>query len=383
MKNLKTASIIAAAMALSAVLTSCGKTSIDLNDYIVAEYSGYDTMATLEYNLDVDSMISDNPEAFGLEDNYDILDYAGVFDNICDTLEGEADKTEGLSNGDKIKISWDKSSIKDLEEKYPVKLSASTYSIKVEGLEEIQEIDLFEYVSVSFSGMAPNATVSVTASKNLPVTGLTFTADKMNALSNGDVITVAASAYSDEAAEHCLKQGYKPEKTEMQFTVADLPYYAGTLADIPKESMDKMDAHAQETLRAHVAEKWVDAEGLKNIEFLGNYFLVPKGASFGTNTNNYVYLVYKITATNPNSAEPFSYYYYSYYTDVVILEDGTCSVDLSEIEVPEGSAFFSMVTGEAFKKGDYYYIGYEDLDSLFSKQVTAKIDSYTYESTVE
>lgn len=71
-----------------------------------------------------------------------------------------------------------------------------------------------------------------------------------------------------------------------------------------------------------------------------------------------------------------------------MLEDGTCSFDLGSITVPDGSAFFGTVSGEAFlvtahDGKSYYYLGYDNLDSLFNKHVTAKIDRYNYETTVK
>ena len=58
---------------------------------------------------------------------------------------------------------------------------------------------------------------------------------------------------------------------------------------------------------------------------------------------------------------------------------GACSFDLSSMGVPEGNEFY----GETFSTGKYYYKGYRDLDSLFNKQITAKIDKYAYENTVK
>lgn len=68
----------------------------------------------------------------------------------------------------------------------------------------------------------------------------------------------------------------------------------------------------------------------------------------------------------------------------MLLEDGTCSFDLSTATVPKGSVFFGVASGEIYWAADkIYFTGYGDLDSLFNKQVTSKIGEYKYESTVK
>ena len=63
--------------------------------------------------------------------------------------------------------------------------------------------------------------------------------------------------------------------------------------------------------------------------------------------------------------------------------DDVYTVDLSNYEQPSGYGFFGSVSGESFRKGDYYFVGYKELDSLFNYCVTRNIADYTYESTVE
>ncbi|MBQ7782706.1 MAG: hypothetical protein IJ368_01925 [Oscillospiraceae bacterium] len=78
------------------------------------------------------------------------------------------------------------------------------------------------------------------------------------------------------------------------------------------------------------------------------------------------------------------YYYYTYYTDIMLLEDGTCSFDLGTATVPKGSVFFGIESGEVYWATDsIYFVGYGDIDSLFNKHITSMIGEYRYESTVK
>lgn len=139
-----------------------------------------------------------------------------------------------------------------------------------------------------------------------------------------------------------------------------------------------MDYHAQDLLKAYIA-KTEDEGYLSEIELLGNYMLTPKDPSIYVSKKNYIYYIYKVSFN-----DGLYYYHYTYYTDVMLLEDGTCSFDLSSATVPQGSVFFGVSSGEVYWATDkIHFAGYGDLDSLFNKQVTSKIGEYNYESTVK
>lgn len=244
--------------------------------------------------------------------------------------------------------------------------------------------DPFENVKVTFEGIAPYGSVSISEGKS-DVSNLEYIADVWDGLSNGDKITVTVeSPNDDDILDYCMGYGKIPSATEKEYTVEGLAGYVMSLDEIPQDVLDKMDAQAKDMFNAYVAQDWTDAESLKSVKLIGNYFVYPKDSSMNVYTNNYLYFIYKITAKNADDdGKEFSYYYYSYYTDIMTLEDGTCSFDLSDVHVPEGSSFFGTTSGEAFSTGNYYYKGYKELDSLFNKQITSKIGEYSYESTVE
>lgn len=95
-------------------------------------------------------------------------------------------------------------------------------------------------------------------------------------------------------------------------------------------------------------------------------------------SHNYLYLIYKISATNPDPEETIEYYYYVRYDNIMFLPDGTCSVDIDNCTTPMGGWF----SPESFQVGNYTYSGYESLESLFNKCVTENIDSFNYTSSI-
>lgn len=368
-------------LSLALCLSGCGAKTVNLNDYLTIECSGIDTAGKASFSVDVEQLVEDNAEALGLEEaSFGSL--LTVYDDFYSKLDGELDKTSELSNGDKITFKWDDIDTKKFKEKYSVKLNFSDVPYEVSGLDEAKEFNPFDYVTVTCEGFAPYGKLNISKNGENPVSGISYRADKADGLSNGDKVIITAEAGSD-IKEYCMSNGYIPSETEFEYTVGGLASYATRLELIPADAMTKMDSHAQDVFKAGVAKSWNDSESLKNVELIGNYFLTPKDASIPTNTYNYVYFIYKITAENEEKGGTFDYYYYSYYTNIILLDDGTCSFDLNDITVPEGSSFFGVVSGEAFSTGSHYYKGYEDLDSLFNKQVTSRIDKYQYESTVD
>ncbi|MGN1135774.1 MAG: hypothetical protein ACI4SF_06095 [Oscillospiraceae bacterium] len=369
--------LIGAAISMGMIFTGCGKTAINANDYLTINVDGFDTAGKASCSFDSEKLINDNLKAFGLDEESDI-EYFEVLGRIELGLDGKLDKTEDLSNGDEVTFKWNVSGLDELEEKYKVKLEFSDKSFTVEGLEEPQKFDPFDYVNVSFDGIAPSGKVVIECSGDIPVQ-LDFRADKADGLSNGDIVKITANAYyGNDLKEYCFDNGYLPTNDVKEYTVDGLAGYIQTLDEVTEDAYKKMDYHAQDMLKAHIA-KTEDQRTLSEIELLGNYLLTPKDPSIYVSNKNYIYYIYKVSFS-----DGLSYYHYTYYTNVMLLEDGTCSFDLNTATAPKGSVFFGVSSGEIYWASEkIFFTGYGDLDSLFNNHVTAKIDEYKYESTVK
>ena len=91
-----------AVLPLAAVLVSCGRVTIDPNDYLNVEFDGLDTVASADYEIDYEKMVMDNLKAFGIKDKDDEHDIERAVRKLKKYLSGELDEDEELSNGDKI-----------------------------------------------------------------------------------------------------------------------------------------------------------------------------------------------------------------------------------------------------------------------------------------
>ena len=166
-KNGKTAALTGvSALLAAAFLTSCGKTSVDLNDYTEIDYNGYNGAGKAEFSLDLEEMIEDNPQAFGLEDDnyfqrYEIEDY------LSEKIKVRFDKESSLSNGDEITLEWSIPMEDQIEKKYPVNIKYSDIKVSIDELEEPEEIDPFDDLTVTYNGFSPYGTFS-SFSSSLP-----------------------------------------------------------------------------------------------------------------------------------------------------------------------------------------------------------------------
>lgn len=251
--------------------------------------------------------------------------------------------------------------------------SSSSSTNKKPSDSKLEQLDPFKDLKVTFSGTAPQSTVQL-AGKNSYVN---YTADKMSGVRNGDVVTVTAelmSYYSDK---------YELTETEKKYTVSGLAAYAMKLSEIPEETMTKMLNQSNDKIAAYSADWW-SGNKLLNSSFIGCYYLALKDGFSTYGSHNEIYCVYKITAlidgkyTNDNAEHEETHYIYCKFSDIMLLSDGVCSVDLSK-----GALTNNMINGVYSKNGNYGFYGYADLDSMFNAVVTKQIDKYDYENTVK
>ncbi len=376
-------------------LTGCGKTTVDANEYLQLDVSGYNTVGTASWNFDAEQFIMDNSSAFGVSDTSE-MEYLSAIVNVEEYLNGELDKEDNLSNGDVVTFKWNSSNVDKLEEKYNINIKAEDKTIDVSSLEEPKEIDLFEYVNVTFDGVAPNGNVNIDIADDIPI-NVSFSADKLDNLSNGDVIKIVAkSSGKDDVKDYCFQNGYIPKEVEKEYTVEGLVSYVSSIDQISDEMIDKMQSQALASINSYGASWESDSHGddIKKMgtpEFLGYYFLSGK-EGFSTSPYNEIYLVYKVTNTmnalkrggdgSTKVEDKETYYTFYRYSDITLLEDGTCSADLSTGTMTDHSSDSDYGYNDWFAVF-YKFMGYPDLDSMFNECVTQKLEQYDYESTVK
>ncbi len=365
--------LMIALIIMGVLLTGCGKKKISVTENITVNFEGYDGFGVAkldnEYTWENEAL-----EAAGIK-SIEGLDTLAEALYIEMAVSYDVAPTENLSNGDEVTVTVtiDQAALED----YDFELVAdSELKYTVNNLSELSTVDLFENIDVQYQGIAPDVTATLIDANTDHYIGVQrYTLDKTDNLKVGDVVTVTAEYDENKLAQ----SGYTAESNTKEFIVPETDRYVMSISEIPEDSINKMNKQFEDAINAQVANSWVEKDSLVSSEYVGCYLLTAKEGMSAWDKNIF-YSVYKISVAN--SENEFSFYTYCSFKNIIILKDGTCSVDLTDYSMPHGSGFFGSVTGEAFMKGSYYYLGYEEIDSLFNNCVTKNIEQYEYESAI-
>lgn len=292
------------------LLTGCGKKKIDVTEDLLVNFDGYNGYGTAtlenEYGWEAEAL-----EAAGVK-SIDTFSDLGDALMIESAVLYEIQPKENLSNGDEVTVS---TVINDeVAEKYKIKFVYNEKKFIVEGLPEIEQVDLFDNIDVSFQGIAPNVTAYLDNANTDSYVRMSYKMDKNNNLNIGDVITVTA----DYNKEDLLEAGYIALSDTKEFVVEGVAQYVSELSQIPSDILEKMKKQTEDAMKSHVAKTWAEEESLKGMEYLGSYLLTLKDGIQWNNNYNMLYLVYKIDVENSDGS--FSYYSYCKYKNLIILE---------------------------------------------------------------
>ena len=137
------------------LLTACGTTEIDMNDYVDFSFSGYEYVGNATPEVDVRKMLLDNEECFGFDRKaLKSGDGEDVLEDLEDAFKVKLDKKDGYQNDDRVSYSWDVDDdiLEDIAEEYKVLFLYDDSDVKVSGLDESRDINLFEDLYIDFYG---------------------------------------------------------------------------------------------------------------------------------------------------------------------------------------------------------------------------------------
>lgn len=376
--------IISMAMAATMFMvnmTGCGSKTFDVTSTAEISFNGYNGYGTCTLENEYE-WINSVLDWYG--DSINEMQQAKSEIELMDTVSYEIDKPENLSNGDTVTVTVKIGSAAD---DYAFKLTGDKITATVEGLEEVEEFDPFENISVVYNGFAPKGTATIKSESE--DNAIFYETDKSTGLSNGDKITVTASSKYD-MNQYAQLFGKVFSSEEKEFTVEGLASYASSIDEIPEDAKNKMLSQASDSIKADCAS-WKKGNSLKSSEFIGYYFLKNK-EGFEEEPYNELYCVYKNTANMKGllrdgdgktevTGEEVYYTFYRY-SDIVLMPDGTCSVDLSSGTLTDNRIESDYGYWDWFAVF-YTFDGYKDLDSMFNDCITKKVDKYDYETTVK
>lgn len=351
-------------VSIMVLFTGCGAKKIDVMESLTLSYSGVNGYGTAElenaYGWEAAAF-----EAANIKEIENFSDLGDAF-TIESAVSYNISPKDNLSNGDEVIVTAQINNA--AVEEYKIKFEAAEKKFIVSGLPEVQTIDLFENIDVSYTEIAPNAKASIVDANTDYYVITRYKLDKDSGLDIGDVVTVTA----EYDKEQLLKAGYIAESDTKEFTVSNVSRYVAKLSDIPEDAFGKMQKQTEDIIKSNVAKH--KGYSLENMNFLGNYFLTTKSYD-GWGEHNCIYYVYQIDMTKD---ETVTYYFYVGYYDILLTEDNACVYDFNNKKEPWNicdTLGLGTLNWQSLN-------GYYDIDELFNECVTKNLDRYDYESSI-
>ncbi len=251
-----------------AVICAANANTVNVNKYAHIEFEGYNGYGRPVLVIDTNGITKDYGSkmqgAGGYMSAY--FDAGSMFRSDC--ISGKFNKTEGLSNGDKVTLHW---TCNDgfAQQGYGLKMKYSDMTVKVKGLENVETFDPFANLTVSFEGYSGYGKINVDGGSE----DIRFKAESDGSLSNGDKAVVRVdtgwSSESEYVQQYMNSCGRIPSPMSKEYTVSGLEepqtfdpfdYITVSVSGVSGKaevgvSVDRTQAFMQE-LEAYASKSW-------------------------------------------------------------------------------------------------------------------------------
>lgn len=344
-------------------VNSLKREQVDLSGVVSFEVAGYSGYGVAELVIDEDA----------LEDTYGelISDHTKLrwskFVREVDLLEYEVTDLSGLSNGDKITLTWECDKEKAAEE-YKVDIIGESVVYTVTGLTEIAKIDPFENFEVTFSGVSGDGYADVyTKEYEDYLNYFWYETTEQYGLANGDEFTITfdVAGNRDWVRE---AYGYELSPAEKTYIVSGLKEYVSQDTQVTEANVKPMMEAAEKMFYDHVRSYWNEESAVKGLECVGHFISKPE--SMSNSTKNVIGLIYKVNANifvDERNLD-VEYYYPVMFKNVMLAEDGTFIYDEYDM-YRTSDRFYKQFEPENEEDvnvpgGSWYFYGYETKEAV-------------------
>ncbi|MGN0665069.1 MAG: hypothetical protein ACI4KF_00940 [Huintestinicola sp.] len=209
-----------AAMCACAAFTACGVTTLDPQDFCDVDVRGANGYGKVSLSVDYSDLRDELEDCLGDDSTKKERQKASEF---ADTIKFKviSDKEDMLSNGDVIEVEIDYDE-EDAKKDFKFRFKSNTFKYKVEDLDDAEDFDPFEGLTITYEGFSPNGRYQIDYSKcsDMAKSNVNFeVVDSPERVANGDTITIKATCRNEEAL---LEEGYVLSADTKQFTVSGL-----------------------------------------------------------------------------------------------------------------------------------------------------------------
>ncbi len=355
-------------------LTACGKKTYNLNEYYEYTVEGYDGYGEVSGSFDADGLYKNIKNDLKLSSE----EKEELSEDISENIVPEWDKTENLSNGDTIELTWNAEKIQILNDYYKkINFTFDDIEDTISGLKEIPRADFFDGLTVSYDGIAPNGNAVVSGGK---YPNLKFSIEPEHGLSNGDTIVVSIDNNKTDI-DYLNEYSAVPETYSKSCTVEGLDSYLMSLDQLDSSTIDLINNSLNEDVSQKLANK---KNGFKTYdrEILGHILLTSTNDSVMSNSLYFVYkdtMDFSMKTLHGEETYHIIRYSFSQYKDVIVYSDGKVSIDINSYSQPE----YTMGFGTGFTIDGINVAGYESYGKLYDDVVTANSSKYVSETDID
>ncbi len=286
---------------------------LDPFDYVTITFSGYNQQGTVDINYSklVDRLSGKEPSNFK-----DYVEWEEKHNQYNKDISCEVDVTEGLSNGDKITISF--TIVGDTQEL----VKSAKKIVTVSGLTELDTVDVFKDLTVSFEGVSGKADVKIIPNSKL-AEACCFEVDPKYNLNDGEIIQISITN-SDELIE---TYNVLPELLIKEYKVEGLSSYLSSSEQITKMAIDSIAQRFIAEEEASHDEK----DGIfsySDVEFYKAYFGTKKeDARYAKNNILLIYIRYDEYVRGDYNR---TIYLPMEFTDIIVDPDGNVELNYED-----------------------------------------------------
>lgn len=273
------------------VLINNRKDTINLEEFVRADFYGYDTVGEGYYYIDQDNL----PEF------------------LRDSIYVTPDYVKNLSNGDRMNISiyYDAS----LAEEYDIELTGAQVTVEVSGLKEPVEVDPFDGFSLEPYGFSPFGMAEFAYKGDhgfIKLEDFHYKhSDDVMCLKNGDTVTIEYIP-----PENPILNGYKITEYSKEFHIEGLDEYVQSFDDLPESFLEYAQEEAVDCIEAYTAN-YSEFVRMTPLEYAGYIYKVKK-TNDTAGEYNVLYLIYKSCLSHElGDFEEQNIYYPVKFTDLL------------------------------------------------------------------
>lgn len=356
------------------------KEEIDLSGYIVFTAQGNDGAGSVSVSLDEDRFVSDYERKIQI--NRDRYLKAGFSESDLESktpalilaqylessLQAEADQGK-LTNGDSAAalVTADAAVLGDI---YNVTLKTAEIPYVVSGLNKLTSFDPFAGVSLTYSGVSPEASAKISRSGQAAADNIPMKLSKSSGISKGDIITVTLDV--DDPVQYCVANiGKTPLRTSMTFRADEADVWLSDAAELTGADLAAVKSDAARAAEKEIQEDTGDDSATADISYEGYYLF---SGSSSADTKNILYVILEVKAGTGLTGDDLTddtWYACVVYNNVTVTKDG---IRYSDPQL-EGDNLFVTAAGSDLTTA--HVVGYRTALQVRKEMLLKESSDYT------